>query len=132
MEALHKAKIVHGNIKATNILLTPDGLTGMVADIWPTPPPTDGLEASVANYYDPEYLSTGTAKTTSDIYSMGVIMLELLTSKAGQVPKINEAEEAAAADTSASADPMEALQVAAVKVGRCKLDPGLKATGFNF
>eukprot|EP00227_Mantoniella_beaufortii_P000556 CAMPEP_0197611192 /NCGR_PEP_ID=MMETSP1326-20131121/54898_1 /TAXON_ID=1155430 /ORGANISM="Genus nov. species nov., Strain RCC2288" /LENGTH=203 /DNA_ID=CAMNT_0043179811 /DNA_START=294 /DNA_END=901 /DNA_ORIENTATION=- len=76
LEVLHAAKLVHGNLKATNILLAADGLDGLIADINTVAPSVDGMEQSVVNYYDPEYLAPGgQAKPSSDVYSMGVILL---------------------------------------------------------
>jgi len=52
-------------------------------------PLVDGMEQSVVNYYDPEFLRSGAATKEADIYSMGVILLELLTSFKGQVPRLD-------------------------------------------
>jgi serine/threonine protein kinase len=132
--------LLRGNLKATNMLIAADGLDGMLVDINTTPPSLDGMEQSVVNYYDPEFLKTGAAKPASDVYSMGVILLELLTSHKGQVPSLNGEEEGAGAGAAAAAavagraaeglssggggggggggaDPMDALQAAAVTAG---------------
>lgn len=120
LEALHAAGFVHGNLKSTNVLIADDGLEGMIADINPAPPSLEGMEQSVVNYYEPDFLKTGTAKTASDVYSLGVILLELLTSHKGQVPSLTGGESPASASGSVGdggTEPMEALQHAAVNAG---------------
>ncbi|XP_010249925.1 PREDICTED: probable inactive receptor kinase At2g26730 [Nelumbo nucifera] len=75
-------KIVHGNIKASNILLRSD-LGACIADFGLNPvfggstPPN-----RVAGYRAPEVVETRKVTFKSDVYSFGVLLLELLTGKA--------------------------------------------------
>ncbi|GLT35842.1 hypothetical protein SLA2020_102600 [Shorea laevis] len=75
-------KLVHGNIKATNILLNSRGY-GCVSDIGlatlmsTMPPPT----IRAAGYRGPEVTDSRKATQASDVYSFGVLVLELLTGK---------------------------------------------------
>ncbi|GLU24368.1 hypothetical protein SLE2022_403080 [Rubroshorea leprosula] len=75
-------KLVHGNIKATNILLNSRGY-GCVSDIGlatlmsTMPPPT----IRAAGYRAPEVTDSRKATQASDVYSFGVLVLELLTGK---------------------------------------------------
>ncbi|KAE8736414.1 putative inactive receptor kinase [Hibiscus syriacus] len=75
-------KLVHGNIKASNIFLNSERY-GCISDIGlalamsPMPPPI--LRA--AGYRAPEVTDTRKATQASDVYSFGVFLLELLTGK---------------------------------------------------
>ncbi|XVF53461.1 hypothetical protein PTKIN_Ptkin05aG0101100 [Pterospermum kingtungense] len=78
----NSGKLVHGNIKASNIFLNPEGY-GCVSDIGlatvmsPMPPPV----MRAAGYRAPEVTDTRKATEASDVYSYGVLLLELLTGK---------------------------------------------------
>ncbi|XP_068667593.1 probable inactive receptor kinase At5g58300 isoform X2 [Aristolochia californica] len=75
-------KVAHGNIKSSNILLTPE-LDGSISDFgltplmnYPTTPPR------AAGYRAPEVIETRKPSQKSDVYSFGVLLLEMLTGKA--------------------------------------------------
>lgn len=71
----------HGNVKSSNILLS-DDLDGCITDFglaplmsFPAVPPR------TAGYRAPETLETRKITQKSDVYSLGVVLLELLTGK---------------------------------------------------
>ncbi|KAL9265097.1 putative inactive receptor kinase [Drosera capensis] len=84
---LHVSNIIHGNIKASNILLrsstTTSSSTFCVSDFGLNPlfgtasPPN-----RIAGYRAPEVLEIRKVTPQSDVYSFGVLLLELLTGKA--------------------------------------------------
>ncbi|KAK6935479.1 Leucine-rich repeat-containing N-terminal, plant-type [Dillenia turbinata] len=75
-------KLVHGNIKSTNIFLNSHKF-GCVSDVGlttvmsPLSPPI----SRAAGYRAPEVTDTRKATQSSDVYSFGVLLLELLTGK---------------------------------------------------
>ncbi|XP_011076365.1 probable LRR receptor-like serine/threonine-protein kinase At1g12460 isoform X1 [Sesamum indicum] len=79
IHAQNGGKLVHGNIKATNIFLNSQhygcvsdlGLTNMIATTF----------MSTARCYAPEVKNTRDASQASDVYSFGILLLELLTRK---------------------------------------------------
>lgn len=83
-------KVVHGNIKASNILLRPDhdacvsdfGLNPVFGNTTPT--------TRVAGYRAPEVVETRKVTFKSDVYSFGVLLLELLTGKAPNQASLGE------------------------------------------
>ncbi|MED6216251.1 hypothetical protein PIB30_116679 [Stylosanthes scabra] len=82
IHAQHGGKLVHGNIKASNIFLNSQGY-GCVSDIGlailmsPIPPPA----TRAAGYRAPEVTDTRKSTHASDVYAFGVLLLELLTGK---------------------------------------------------
>lgn len=110
-------QIVHGDIKSSNILLD-EALNGKLCDFGTakmgfssavlTPssfasPRTKHLVMGSPGYTDPHYLRTGIASKKNDIYSFGVLILELITgmeafcSQRGQIlasmPALRDREE---------------------------------------
>nr|KYP42728.1 putative inactive receptor kinase At2g26730 family [Cajanus cajan] len=84
------AKLVHGNIKSSNILLHPNH-EPCVSDfglnpIFANPVPSN----RVAGYRAPEVLETRKVTLKSDVYSFGVLVLELLTGKAPNQASLSE------------------------------------------
>ncbi|EPS73425.1 hypothetical protein M569_01324, partial [Genlisea aurea] len=78
---IHSHKLVHGNIKASNVFLNSQGY-GCISDI--------GLAALISStrmtrrqsgYRAPEVTDSKKASQASDVYSLGVFILELLTGK---------------------------------------------------
>ncbi|KAL4364207.1 hypothetical protein GQ457_04G013380 [Hibiscus cannabinus] len=82
IHAQNNGKLVHGNIKASNVFLNSEGY-GCVSDVGlavvmsPMPPPA----MRAAGYRAPEVTDTRKATQASDVYSYGVLLLELLTGK---------------------------------------------------
>ncbi len=84
----HKNDIIHCDIKPHNIIITPDktikvtdfGIARAVTTSTLTI--TDTIMGS-AHYFSPEQARGGTIKAYSDLYSLGIVLYEMLT---GQVP----------------------------------------------
>nr|KYP66267.1 putative inactive receptor kinase At4g23740 family [Cajanus cajan] len=82
IHAQHGGKLVHGNIKASNIFLNSQGY-GCISDIGlatlMSPIPAPSMRAT--GYRAPEVTDTRKTTHASDVYSFGVLLLELLTGK---------------------------------------------------
>ncbi|CAN0902898.1 Probable inactive receptor kinase At4g23740 [Linum grandiflorum] len=76
------AKLIHGNIRSSNIFLNSDGY-GCISDVGlatlMSPLPAPVLRA--AGYSAPEIKDPRKSTPASDVYSFGVLLLELLTGK---------------------------------------------------
>lgn len=85
----HKNHIIHRDVKPHNIMITPNG-TAKITDFGIAKAVnaativdnTDGVIGSV-HYFSPEQARGGYVDEKSDIYSLGIVMYEMLT---GQVP----------------------------------------------
>ena len=85
----HKSHIIHRDVKPHNIMITPNG-TAKITDFGIAKAVnaativdnTDGIVGSV-HYFSPEQARGGYVDEKSDIYSLGIVMYEMLT---GQVP----------------------------------------------
>ncbi|CAA0831892.1 Probable inactive receptor kinase [Striga hermonthica] len=79
---IHKhngGKLVHGNVKSTNVFRNPDQY-GCVSDLGPTSLIQTAF-VPTAYYYAPKVKSSKNVSQASDVYSFGIMLLELLTRK---------------------------------------------------
>lgn len=81
---LHGQGVVHRDIKPANLMLS--GLRrspvriidfGIAAAAGSAPEP--GISSGTVHYMSPEQAAGGSARTSSDVYAMGLVLLELLT-----------------------------------------------------
>jgi serine/threonine-protein kinase len=84
LSAAHAAGIVHRDIKPANILLTPAGQVkvtdfGIARSLSDSSLTQTGTVMGTAHYSAPEQVRGESASPTSDIYSMGVVLYEMLT-----------------------------------------------------
>ncbi|KAF8393296.1 hypothetical protein HHK36_021537 [Tetracentron sinense] len=83
-------KVVHGNIKSSNILLRPDH-DACLSDFGLNPIFGASTQPNrVAGYRAPEVVETRKVTFKSDVYSFGVLLLELLTGKAPNQASLGE------------------------------------------
>ena len=86
MEAAHEQKIIHRDIKPQNIMISKDGKVKVtdfgIARAATTQTISSNAMGSV-HYISPEQARGGYCDERSDIYSMGIVLYEMLT---GQVP----------------------------------------------
>lgn len=87
LDAAHRAGLVHRDVKPANILLCGDGrvkvadfgIAKAVADADLTQP---GLMVGTAKYLAPEQVRGGAVDARTDIYSVGVVLYEMLCGRA--------------------------------------------------
>jgi eukaryotic-like serine/threonine-protein kinase len=88
LEHAHNQKIVHGDLKPSNVLITPDGQPLLLDFNLSQDATTAALRGGTLPYMPPEHLEevaypssvrrTAVVNTTSEIYSFGALLYELL------------------------------------------------------
>ena len=88
LETAHKNHIIHRDIKPHNIIITEDGVAkvtdfGIAKAVSNSTITAFGTTIGSVHYFSPEHARGGFTDEKSDIYSLGVVMYEMLT---GRVP----------------------------------------------
>ena len=86
LDAAHERNLVHRDLKPSNILLDQDGYSylsdfGIVKDITDDESLTMGGQPGTAYYMSPEQITGKRVDARSDIYSLGVLIFEMLTGR---------------------------------------------------
>jgi serine/threonine-protein kinase len=85
LDAAHRAGIIHRDIKPSNIMLTPSGEVKVmdfgIAAAWEVHSTTGQQLMATASYVAPERVAGGRASPSGDLYSLGVVLYEMLTGR---------------------------------------------------
>lgn len=88
LETAHKNNLIHRDIKPHNIIITEDGMAkvtdfGIAKAVSNSTITAFGTTIGSVHYFSPEHAKGGATDAKSDIYSLGIVMYEMLT---GRVP----------------------------------------------
>jgi len=111
LDVAHRAGIIHRDVKPSNIMLTPSGEVKVmdfgIAAAWEAHSTTGQQLLATASYVAPERVAGGRASPAADIYSLGVVLYEMLT---GRPPfAADTAEQVIRAHLETSPRPVRAL-----------------------
>ena len=85
LDAAHRAGIIHRDIKPSNIMLTAGGGVKVmdfgIAAAWEAHSTTGQQLLATASYTAPERIMGGRASPAGDLYSLGVVLYEMLTGR---------------------------------------------------
>ena len=86
LETAHKNKIIHRDIKPHNIIITEDGIAkvtdfGIAKAVSNSTITAFGSTLGSVHYFSPEHARGGYTDAKSDLYSLGVVLYEMVTGK---------------------------------------------------
>ena len=85
LDVAHRAGIIHRDIKPSNIMLTASGGVKVmdfgIAAAWEAHSTTGQQLLATASYTAPERITGGRASPAGDLYSLGVVLYEMLTGR---------------------------------------------------
>ena len=86
LEMAHRNNIIHRDIKPHNIIITEDGIAkvtdfGIAKAVSNSTITAFGTTIGSVHYFSPEHARGGFTDAKSDIYSLGVVMYEMVTGK---------------------------------------------------
>ena len=128
LAAAHKVGIVHRDVKPENVIITPDGYAKVLdfglaklrmasdVDAATVLKTRSGIAMGTLGYMAPEQLAGAEVTTASDVYSLGVVLYEMLT---GSRPS----SEGATASAVASARPDASPKLVAIAMKALAKDP---------